>query len=129
MRVLVRLRTDAGPLAVPVDVARAVLPAGELRPLPSPAPGVVGLADHQGRSLPVLAAFGPGGDHVLVLEAAQGGRFGLLVHEVSGVVRVGEDEVEPAPAGQDEALVTGVLRRDGEQVLIIDAAALRARLG
>jgi chemotaxis signal transduction protein len=104
-----------------------VLPAGELRPLPSPAPGVAGLAEHQGGALPVLETFGPGG-HVLVLEHA-GERFGLLVEEVVGVVRVRDEEVEPAPAGQHERLVEGILRRDGEQLLVLDAGALRARLG
>lgn len=128
MRVLVRIATAHGRFALPVEATRGVLPAEELRPLPSPRPGVVGLADHLGAALPVLAAFGDGGEHVLVVET-DGTRFGLLVEEVSGVARVRDDEVAPAPAGQDEPLVAGILGRGDDQVLVLDPGTLRRRLG
>lgn len=128
MRVLVRVQTAAGMLAIPVESARAVLPVEELRPLPSPREGVLGLAEHAGGALPVLAAFGGEGAHVLALDAG-GVRFGLLVEEVLGVVRVREDELAPAPPGQDERLVAGLLRHGGEEALVLDVAVLARRLG
>lgn len=128
MRVLVRVVTGAGLLAVPVEATRAVLAREELRPLPSPSPGVLGLAEHAGSSLPVLAAFGEAGTHILVLDGGDA-RFGLLVEEVLGVVRVREEQLAPAPPGQDERLVAGLLRYEEQEALVLDVAVLRERLG
>jgi chemotaxis signal transduction protein len=125
--VLVRAETAVGAWAVPVAATRGVVEPGTLRPRPSPAPGVLGLLDHQDEALPVLAAAGETGRHVLVLDAA-GTRFGLLVERVTGVVRLAEAEVDPPPAGQAEPLVTGVVRRPGAEALVLAPEVLARRV-
>jgi chemotaxis signal transduction protein len=125
--VLVRAEAGDGACALPIAAVRAVVPAGGLRPLPSAAPGVAGLLDHGGGAVPVLAVLTDSGDHVLVLEEG-GERFGLLVGRVTGVVRLRPGEVGPAPGGQAQPLVRGIVRRAGAEALVLDPAVLRGRL-
>jgi chemotaxis signal transduction protein len=119
---VVRFRAEGGSYAVALDAVRLVRTASGLSPLPSARPGVAGLVEQAGDALPVLSVLGAG-DYVLVLEA-EGRRFGLLVHDVAGVSDVDEGRLRPAPPGQDEAIVSGVLEAGSELVLLVDAAAL-----
>lgn len=121
----------SGHWAVDVRHARRVLAApGNLRPLPSPLPGVAGLLEdgRDGMALPVLAPGStPDGGQVIVLEAADR-TFGLLVSEVVGVLRDEQVQIGPAPDGQEERLVTGVVETPTGTALLLDAEALAARL-
>jgi chemotaxis signal transduction protein len=78
---------------------------------------VTGLVRRGGRSLSVLAPFGDG-RYVVIVET-EGAAFGLVVQEVLGVVHVAEADIEPAPAGQMEAWVVGVVGQDDGQDLLI----------
>ncbi len=109
MPVLVRFSCAGSRYAVDVAASAAVVTWTRAQPLPDPRPGVVGLIREAGALLPVLAPFGEDGHHVLVLRPARGPRFGLLVGEVEGVVRVTDADVAPAPAGQRTAVVRGVV--------------------
>lgn len=116
MPVLVRFTCAGSRYAVDVAASAGVVTWTRAEPLPDPRPGVVGLIRESGALLPVLAPFGTDGGHVLVLRPAGGPRFGLLVGEVEGVVRVAEDTIAPAPAGQRTGVVRGVV----DDALLLD---------
>jgi chemotaxis signal transduction protein len=127
MSAVVRFSTVDGEWAVDVAQARRVVPAADLIPLPEPRPGVAGLLRLDGEALPVLATLGAGGGQVLELEA-RGRRFGLLVDEVTAVLRDDQARVGPAPGGQDEEVVCGVVASEDGPALLVDAGALGRRL-
>lgn len=124
MTTLVRFRTGDGEYAVAIDHARGVRSAEGMLPLPSAQPGVVGLLPGDGDPLTVIATLGSGHNRVIVLEPPTGGAFGLLVEEVRGVVTVELGELGPPPAGQTGDLVSGVLNRPDDLVLLVDVGAL-----
>lgn len=127
MTQIVRFRTASGSFAVDVEHVREVRTPEGLSPLPAPIEGVAGILRAGADALTVLDVLGGGERQVLLLEPA-GRRFGLLVEEVTGVSRINPDRIGPAPAGQAEGLVTGVIEIDDVLVLLVDAVALERRL-
>jgi chemotaxis signal transduction protein len=126
VRTFVRFRTDAAYCLLPVEAVREVSDAQGLTSLPAARAGVVGLVRRGGRSLSVLAPFGTG-KFVVIVETA-GAAFGLIVQEVLGVVHVAEADVEPAPAGQLDPLVVGLVGRDGSQDLLVSPERIWERV-
>lgn len=127
MRALVVFRTPAGRYAVDVACTGGVVEVEQLQPLPDPLPGVDGLLHVGGDVLPLLSVLGGPGAHAVVVESG-GRRFALLAEEVTGVVKIRDDGVAPPPAGQDSAIVTGVVTAAGD-ALLVDPAVLAERLG
>ncbi len=126
MITVVCFRVGDGQYAIPVEHVQEVRSGDQLVPLPSPRDGVVGLLHDHGRAITVLATFGPGEDHVVLLR--HGDRtFGLAVGEVTSVSTV-PDEIAAAPAGQRDELVTGVINTPTGLWLMVDIALLDARL-
>jgi chemotaxis signal transduction protein len=117
VRTFVRFRTDTACCLLPVEAVLEVCEAQGLTRLPSARPGVIGLVRRGGRSLSVLAPFGDG-TYVVIVETGTAA-FGLIVKEVLGVVHIAEGDVEPAPAGQADSLVTGVVGWDDGQDLVV----------
>lgn len=126
MMTVVEFRTGGGRYCVPVEAAVAVRFASGLVELPAPRTGVVGILPAD-RPITVLSVLGSGRDHVLIL-AAEGQTFGLLVEEVTGLSRIDDTDIRVAPDGQAEALISGVISRDDGLVLVADPAALADRL-
>ena len=109
-----------------------VVPLRGLTPVPGTPSFVLGVVHHRGRVLPLLdlrTLFELGGRGManggrVVAVAAGGMTFGIFADAVTGTVRVGGDEVTPAPAtlaGDHRALVRGVT---GEMVAVLDLDAL-----
>ncbi len=119
--------SDGGEYAVPVESVREVRPHRTLLPLLSPRHGVAGLLAHEQGAVPVLTVFGDEGAHLLVLDR-EGESFGVIVEEVTKVVHV-DGRVEQAPRGQEHPCITGIFRKDGDVVLVVDVDALDERLG
>ena len=94
--------------------------------LPAPRPDVIGMLPGD-PPLSVLAALGGGGDQVLVL-VSHGVRYGLQVLEVFGVRRFEDDDVGPAPKGQQSELISGTVGGRTDLTLVVDPTALAARL-
>jgi chemotaxis signal transduction protein len=117
VRTFVRFRTDAAFCLIPVEAVLEVCEAEGVTSLPAARPGVMGLIRRGGRSLSVLSPFGVG--KFVVVVATAGAAFGIVVQEVLGVVHVADADVEPAPAGQADPLVVGVVGRDGSQDLLV----------
>jgi chemotaxis signal transduction protein len=111
---------------LPVEDVRAVRPAEGMITLPAGRPDVAGIVPGD-PPLSVLSVLGPGGHHILVLET-DGKRFGLLVDVVSGLRRVGEADVRPAPDGQQRRLVSGTIDAEDGLILVADPVAMAERL-
>jgi chemotaxis signal transduction protein len=111
---------------LPVAAARAVRPARGMVSLPAGRPDVTGLMPGD-PPLSVISVLGPGGRHVLVIEA-DGKKFGLLVDVVSGLRRVEEADIRPAPDGQARPLVAGTVDAEDGLILVTDPVALAERL-
>jgi chemotaxis signal transduction protein len=126
MKTLVHFLTGDGRYCVPVEATVGVRSAAGLVPLPAARPGVIGVLPAD-PPLTVLSVLGSGRDRILVL-AAVGSTFGLLVEEVTGLSSIDEGEIGSPPDGQDEALICGVI--GGEQGLefLADPIALAKRL-
>jgi chemotaxis signal transduction protein len=111
---------------LPVEATRAVRPARGMITLPAGRPDVTGIIPGD-PPLSVISVLGAGGRQILVVEAA-GKRFGLLVDAVSGLRRVDEADIRPAPDGQDRRLVSGTIDAGDELLLVADPAAMADRL-
>lgn len=118
--------TGDGRYCVPVEATVGVRSAAGLLPLPTPRPGVIGVLPAD-PPLTVLSVLGSGRDRILVLAAA-GSTFGLLVQEVTGLSSVDEAAIGNAPEGQDEALVCGVVEGKVGLEFLADPAVLAKRL-
>lgn len=127
MRTIVRFRAGDREYGLPVEHVTEVRSAAELTPLPAPRPGVAGLMTHGGDALPVLAVLSDVGRHVVVVDEGEVS-FGVLVDEVLGVERVEDGLIGPAPHGQDQDSVSGVIVDGDRVVLLLDTAAFRAKL-
>lgn len=126
MKTIVRFRTGRGEYALPVEQVSEVRRATDLTLLPAAQPGVAGIIRRGDEVVTVLSVLGDSGDHVVVID--EGGQvFGLLVDEVTGVHRIDEADVGPAPGGHDGAVAGAIIGDDGV-VLMLDAAALRGKV-
>jgi chemotaxis signal transduction protein len=126
MTTVVHFRTGEGRYCVPVSAALGVRLASGLVPLPAPRAGVVGILPAE-PPITVMSLLGSGRGHVLIL-AANGQTFGLLVEEVTGLSRIDAGTIQVAPEGQDQALISGVISGDDGLVLVADPGALAERL-
>lgn len=136
MRTVVHFLTGGGRYCVPVESTIGVRSAEGLVPLPAPRPGVAGIlpADPPLTVLSVLGSAegaprprGTTSDRILVL-AAVGSTFGLLVDEVTGLSSIDEAMIGSPPQGQDEALVSGVIEGEHGLEFMADPSALARRL-
>lgn len=111
---------------LPVDVTTAVLRSIGMISLPAPHPDVSGIISGD-PPLTVISPLGSGGAHILVV-CTDAATFGLQVEQVTGLRRVDEADIRPAPHGQDRQLVSGTVDTWGELVMVVDASALAGRL-
>jgi chemotaxis signal transduction protein len=124
MRTLVHFEAMGGEWAVPIERVHEVrLPIG-IAPLPAPKPGIAGVLRRGDEVLTVLSVLGDAAGHVLVLEGA-GERFGLVVESAIGILRVEESAITAPPAGQENPVVSGVIRAEERRmILVLDADEL-----
>jgi chemotaxis signal transduction protein len=123
---MVCFRAGGADYCVTVEAIRAVRAAAGMIPLPAPRKGIAGILPGED-ALTVTSALGPQGAHILVIEVDQS-TYGLLVDEVTGLRRIDESEIGPAPAGQDHELISGVVNGTDSFLLVADPAAIGMRL-
>jgi chemotaxis signal transduction protein len=111
---------------LPVQVTRSVRIADEMIALPDPAVDVAGIIPGD-PPLTVISPLQSNGTHVLVIEA-DGKTFGLLVDAVTGLRRIDDADIRPAPQGQDRPLISGTLDTGGSLVLVADPSVLARQL-
>ena len=126
MQTMVCFESGGIAYCVPLHSVRSVRTTEGLIPLPEPAQGVAGILPGD-PPLTVISPLRPNGGHVLVMEVGEK-RFGLLVDVVTGISRVSEDQMRPAPQGQDRSLVAGTIDNAGQLILVADPTSLGARL-
>ncbi|MEP7112538.1 MAG: chemotaxis protein CheW [Ilumatobacteraceae bacterium] len=126
MKTMVCFRTSEGRFALPIESTVSVTTTDGLVDLPEARADVIGMLPCD-PPLTVLASLGTGDHHVLVVESRDA-RYGLHVLEVLGVRRFDDDQVGPAPKGQEGGLISGTLGGSEELTLVVDAEALAARL-
>ncbi|WP_249012056.1 chemotaxis protein CheW [Conexibacter sp. DBS9H8] len=123
MRAIVTFRAADTRYGIDVSAVSRVLERESIRPLPDPLPGVSGLVSLSGRSLPVLGLLAPAGAHLLILRS-EGLDFGLLVDEVTGVLRMRASDLQAPPAGQAAPTVLSTVA----DTLLLDPAVLTRHL-
>jgi chemotaxis signal transduction protein len=111
---------------LPVQAARSVRTADEMVSLPDPSPDVAGMLPGD-PPLTVISPLHSERGHILVIEAGDK-TFGLLVDAVTGLRRIDDADLGPAPEGQGRPLVSGTLYSDGRMVLVADPIALAGEL-
>lgn len=127
MRSLVWFAAGGRPYAVDALNVLQVRESSAITPLPGHGDEVVGMVTIDEQAVPVSAALGPVGRHVLVMTAGDE-LFGLAVDDVAAVRAVDDSAIAPPPPGPEDALVAGVVRGGEELVLLLDAAAIVRRL-
>jgi len=126
MRTLVFFRTSAGSYAVPLESTIGVRLASGVVALPAPRPDVIGVLPGDPPII-VVSPLGDGSAQVIVLHV-DGVSYGLLVDQVTGLGRVTDADIRPAPGGQEDELIAGMLDHADDLVLLADPSALARRL-
>ncbi|MGA2283600.1 MAG: chemotaxis protein CheW [Candidatus Dormibacteria bacterium] len=120
MKTLVHFATPTGEWAVPIERVQEVRLASGITPLPAARPGIAGLLRRGDEVLAVLSLLGEGSGNVLILDGA-GERYGLLADSAIGILRVEEETITAPPAGQEDPVVSGVIRAEnGRMILLLD---------
>ena len=129
------VRAGGRAYALPLERVLEVADTGEVLDVPRHTPSLRGLTAVRGRLVPLLhlgALLGGRGapeergrSHVAV--ALEGDRIAAL--EVDDADEVVRGSALPVPPGDDWPLATGVWRRGGAIVPVLDLAALEERIG
>lgn len=124
--------------AIDVMVIERVIRHLAPRPIPMGSEAFTGVIDVEGRLMPIVdlrERFGGELSHAadaarVLLVREESGLMGFVVDQVLEVRSVEASELEPAPAalrrGEGSLVFLGTLRRAGDVVLLVDAAALLA---
>ena len=126
MTMMVCFTAASAEYCLPVQSARSVRTTDEMISLPDPNPDVTGMLPGD-PPLTVISPLHSERGHILVLEAG-GKTFGLLVDAVTGLKRIDDAELGPAPEGQGRPLVSGTLYNEGRLVMVADPSALAGEL-
>lgn len=126
MTTMVCFHSAGSAYCLPVESTRAVRRLTGMISLPAPGVDIAGIIPGD-PPLTVIAPLGAGGTHVLVVQAGEK-IFGLLVDAVTGLRRITDADISPAPDGQGRQLVCGTIDAGGQLVLVADPAALAGRL-
>ncbi|MGB4782918.1 chemotaxis protein CheW [Candidatus Methylomirabilis sp.] len=105
-----------------------VIPLRELTPMPCTPPFVLGVVNHRGRILPVLdfrrlldlADQGIAEGSKVIAVDTGGMSFGIYADAMSGVERIGANEMAPPPAAVAGDRHTFLLGVTGEMVAVLD---------
>jgi len=115
--------------ATPLDVVREIVRLSGIEQLPGTTPPMAGVIVLRGFPLPVLDVRHGAGEQVsgdcLVVEL-DGDLVGVAVDGVVAVLQPDELDAGDPPGGQLPSYVTGVGRRGGDPVLMVDLKAFVA---
>jgi len=125
------VRSGGHRCAIPVESAKLVTKAPKIYPLPSSAPGLLGLAQVAGEPVAVVDLHAlldpdgkPGGGHeltVIVRRPGGGSSLGLAVDEAFGVTEISRRSERSA---DDPEWVAGRVSMDNRSVAILDPELL-----
>lgn len=123
MPLMVRFSVGEGAWLAPVDRVLGVRRADTVRPIPDPAPGIVGVIDRDGVTVPVSRALGDG-SYVLLVGTDDDRVVGVLTDTVRDVADVGVDALHPRPGGQLKAYVEATVGAGDDLAYVLDADEL-----
>jgi len=129
----VGFRLEGQRYALPLDRVERALRMVAATPVPEALPWVAGVINLHGRVVPMVdlrQRFGqpsrkPHLDDRLLVVQAQEQTMALMVDEVTEVLEVPANQVEPAPASLSQSRpLAAVIRRDEELILVLNVARL-----
>jgi len=123
---MVRFTADNAEYCLPVSAARSVRTADGILSLPDPGLDVAGIIPGD-PPLTVISPLHGSRGHILVIESGDK-TFGLLVDVVTGLWRINDADIGPAPEGQSRPLISGTLHAGGRLILVADPSALGGQL-
>jgi purine-binding chemotaxis protein CheW len=128
LRELLCFELDGAPYAVPVERVREIVRMRAITPVPRVPDSVCGVIALRGeiievvdlrRRLHLACAETSRRTRIIVLHGEDGRMAGLLVDAVNEVLRLPEDAIQPAGAGDSES-VAALCEREGRFVSLID---------
>jgi purine-binding chemotaxis protein CheW len=134
-RSFVEFRVGETSYAIEIQHVREVVTPLALSALPHAPLAVAGLADHRGDVIAVvdlrakLGLFpGTGQKSKWILVDVGGKTVGLVVDAVSGVFRVGAQELRPVPdvGGAPMHGISGIVSYSGRLIFVLDTSSFRA---
>jgi purine-binding chemotaxis protein CheW len=129
IRQLLCFRLGSASYAVAIESVREIVRIGPITPIPRVAAHVRGVISLRGEMLEVIdlrakLSLDPieitKATRIVVVTDLEGHVAGLLVDEVREVLRVAQDAIGPAAAGDAQGLVCGLCVRDGAFVSLLD---------
>ncbi|GEO37711.1 chemotaxis protein CheW [Skermanella aerolata] len=116
-------------------VEQVVAVPEQLTAVPKAPAFIEGVINHRGAVLPVIdqrrrfAMTGTARSRHIVVAALGAARAGVMVDAVTGVLKIPEEAIEPAPdlSAEQIALISRVATLDGRMILLLDPAHLLAR--
>lgn len=129
IRQLLCFQLASTPYAVPIESVREIVRIGPITPIPRVASHVRGVISLRGEMLEVIDLRSKLGleateitkaTRIVVVSDDDGHVAGLLVDEVREVLRVAEDAIGPAAAGDAQSLVGGLCVRGETFVSLLD---------
>jgi chemotaxis signal transduction protein len=111
---------------IPVQATRSVRTVDGMISLPDPNPDVAGMIPGE-PPLTVISPLHGDGGQILIIQAGER-TFGLLVDRVTGLRRIDDADIGPAPEGQSCPLICGTLHTGDSLILVADPLALAGQL-
>lgn len=127
MNQVVRFTASGEQWLARIEDVVAVRSVDEIRRLPDPADGVLGLVDHDGEATTVLRALGDDGRHVLLVRTGLD-VVGVVVEQALGVATVDDADLRGAPSGQRRPLVAGITGNGADLTFVLDPSELLSQL-
>lgn len=129
IRQLLCFQLAATPYAVAIENVREIVRIGPITPIPRTEEHVRGVISLRGEMLEVIDLRPRLGlerientkdTRIVVVQDEEGRVAGLLVDRVREVLRIAEDAIGPAAAGDSQGLVSGLCVRDESFVSLLD---------
>ena len=118
--------------ALPIEQVQEIIRAVEPRTLPHADPGLLGVINLRGVTIPVfdlglvLGGAPQAGDGKIIVVEGDGQRVGIVVDEVSEVLTVSDEQLEEPPVGDPR--LAAIAKVNDRLIVLVDPNALLSSL-
>jgi purine-binding chemotaxis protein CheW len=118
--------------ALPIEQVQEIIRAVEPRTLPHADPGLLGVINLRGVTIPVfdlglvLGGTPQAGDGKIIVVEGQSQRVGIVVDEVSEVLTVSDEQLEEPPVGDPR--LAAIAKVNDRLIVLVDPNALLSSL-
>jgi chemotaxis signal transduction protein len=118
--------------ALPIEQVQEIIRAVQPRSLPHADPGLLGVINLRGVTIPVfdlglvLGGAPQAGNGKIIVVEGQSQRVGIVVDEVSEVLTVGDEQLEEPPVGDPR--LAAIAKVDDRLIVLVDPNALLSSL-